>query len=106
MYHKRGRFAELSLHGFHPIKLFTEKHLQCLTFITLNAIVRSLYKYSQENFFGTLENCEKDRNLAQQIFPCLQYVYDLLCRDIITHHTDSYSYWHVGSYVHLFMVVV
>ena len=38
-----------------------------------NAIIRSLYKDSWENFCGALENHEKRESLAQRIFPRLWY---------------------------------
>ena len=44
------RFAGLNIHGFGPIRFFTEIFLQCLGQQCL------LFKYSWENFCGTLKN--------------------------------------------------
>ena len=45
-------------------------------------------KYSQENFCGTLENCEKQESLTQQIFPhCITlYMYSvkIICGGVYT----------------------
>ena len=52
-------------------KIHWAKLSWCLTFTTPtvnNAIIRSLYKDSRENLCGTLENHEKPKSLAQQIF--------------------------------------
>ena len=52
------------------MKFFREKLSRYLTFtiLTSNTITRSLYnisKYSQENFHGAHEKCEKRESLAQ-----------------------------------------
>ena len=54
------RFAGLNICGFSPLKIFVGILSQCLSQQCL------LFKYSWENFSGTLKHCE---SLAQSIFP-------------------------------------
>ena len=62
-YRKRGEICWAKLSRIPPNVVFTGKLLRCLTLQHLNnAIIRSLYKDSRENFRGTLENRE---SLAQ-----------------------------------------
>ena len=73
-YRKRGKIRWPKLSRIPPNVVFMGKFSRCLTLQHLNnAIIRSLYKDSQENFRGALENCEKRENLAQRIFPHLWY---------------------------------
>ena len=78
----RKRFAGLNIHGFSPIKFFMGVLLQCLG---QGAYYLTIGKYSRENFHGTLKNHE---SLAQQIFPCVWYMYAYVHTYICecTHH--------------------
>ena len=49
----RGRFTKLNIHGFSPMKFFTEILLQCLGQWCL--LFNYIAKYLRENFHGTLK---------------------------------------------------
>ena len=61
------RFAGLNIHGFSPIKVFTEILLCCVgQKCSLFSVIKERCLYSQENFHGTLENREKRDSLASE----------------------------------------
>ena len=66
------RFAGLKICGFSPMKIFWQEYF-------CGALASGVYyltiaQYSQENSHGTLTNRENCKNLAQRVFPHLQYV--------------------------------
>ena len=68
------KFAGLNTHGFNSIEVLSEILLHCLgQKCLLFSIIKERCLHLQKNFCGTLENCENHKNLAQRIFPCLQY---------------------------------
>ena len=61
----RETFAGLNVHVFNPNKVFVEILLHCLgQKCLLNSIINERHLYLQENFCGTLENCQKRKCLA------------------------------------------
>ena len=62
------RFAGLNIHGFHPMKFFTEILLQCLGQQCLLLYV-IIAKYSREYFCGTLKNYENRESYPSESFP-------------------------------------
>ena len=69
------KFAGLNIHSFSPMEFFVGILSWCLG---QKCLLFNITKYSQENFRGTLKNCENRGSLAQQIFPRLRYVYGSL----------------------------
>ena len=68
-------FTELKIHGFNPTEVFADIFSHCLgQKCLLFSINKERRLYSQNNFSGILENCEKCEWLAQRIFLCLLYV--------------------------------
>ena len=66
------RFAGLNVRSFNSIEVFMEIFLCCLgKKYLLFSIIKERHLYSRENFHGTIENHEKCKSFAQQIFPCL-----------------------------------
>ena len=69
------RFAWLHICGFSAIKVFMNIRLRSLGHnCSLFSKIKEKRLYSQKNFCGMPENCEKCESLAQQIFPHLRYV--------------------------------
>ena len=69
------RFDGLNVRSFSPIEAFTEIPTHCLgQKCLLISLIKERCLYSRENFHRTLENCQKLKSLAQQIFPRLQYL--------------------------------
>ena len=86
IYRKRGKIRWAKLSRIPLMKFFTEKLLWWLTFKTLNQHHHTkLVQDSRENFHSTVENCEKRKSLAQQIFSCLQQQLHYICNDAAMH---------------------
>ena len=74
---KRGKIRWAKHSRIPPNVVFHGKTF-AVPYVCNNAIIRSFYNTnedSQENFQGALEN---HKSLAQQIFPCLRYIYQLI----------------------------
>ena len=68
-------FTGLNVYAFNPIEVVAEILLRCLgQKCFLFSIIKERCLYSWKNFRGTLENRKKCKNLAQRIFPHLQYI--------------------------------
>ena len=50
---------------------------------SLFSVIKERQLYSQKNFRGTPENCEKRETLAQRIFPSLRYCGNLKSAKVI-----------------------
>ena len=69
------RFAGLNVRRFNYIEVFAEILSHCLgqkCLAILFSIIKERCQYSREIFYGTFENHEKRKSLAQQIFPHLR----------------------------------
>ena len=68
------RFAGLNICGF---GLMNSKFFMGILSWSLShhcLLFNYSYKYSRENYCGTLKNHKNPISLAQRIFPCLQYI--------------------------------
>ena len=88
--HRSGKICWAKRSQFQLHQSFHGNILYCLgQKCSLFSIIKERCLYSQKIFRGTPENCEKCENLAQGIFPDLQYhidalvfLFDLRCESV------------------------